>query len=84
MSQSLVPVLCVSTNQSGSHRTLYAVGTRATDLTHDFNPDGSPTYQEGVFVEMVPPTHAAEVMAAASKGLHFSDTDAFDAWLSSE
>jgi hypothetical protein len=76
-------VLSISTNSTGSHRTLYSVGTRADLLVHDFAPDGTPTYSEGVYVEMVTEAQAAEVRAAGVKGMSFSDTDQFNDWLCS-
>lgn len=81
-SSKLVPVLSISTNETGSHRTLYPVGTKATNLVHDFDTaTGNPTYAEGVYVEMVPEEHAREVREAGSSGLHFSDTHSFNEWL---
>jgi hypothetical protein len=76
---TLVPVLCISTNESGTHRTLYPVGTNADELIHDYNSsNGLPTYREGVGVAMVTPSQAAEVRARGK--MSFSDSDDFDAW----
>lgn len=80
MNTKLVPVLSISTNETGSHRTLYAVGTRADCLVHDYA-DGKPTYAEGVFVEMVPESLAEKVRECGSKGMHFSDSSQFHEWL---
>lgn len=81
MNQKLVPVLSISTNATGSHRTLFPVGTRADMLIHDYNVDGNPTYSEGVYVEMVTKAQADEVRASAPNGLSFSDSDQFNEWL---
>jgi len=76
----LVPALSISTNATGSHRTLYPVGTKATELTHDFDGEtGNPTYTEGVYVEMITEAQAAELRKLGS--MHFSDTSEFYAWL---
>lgn len=80
--QQLVPVLSVSTNGTGSHRTLFAVGTRADSLAHDYDKaSGTPTYAEGVYVEMIPKDRASEVGAAGADGLHFSSAEEFNDWL---
>ena len=80
----LVPVLSISTNTTGSHRTLYPVGTVADALVHDYDPEtGEPTYNEGVYVEMVTERQAAEVRATGNKGLKFSSSDHFYEWLCS-
>ena len=85
MTTKLVPVLSISTNEAGSHRTIYPVGTKADALVHDFDPaTGEPTYAEGVYVEMVTEAQAAEVRAAGVKGLHFSDSNHFNEWLCDE
>ena len=77
-------MLSISTNETGSHRTIYACGTKAAGLIHDRKDNGEPTYTEGVFVEMVPDGHAAEVARAGAKGLHFSSTYEFLDWLIDE
>jgi hypothetical protein len=74
----LVPCLSISTNSTGSHRTIFPVGTKASELTHDIGSDGNPTYTEGVYVEMITEEQAAQLKAAGS--LHFSDTHSFYEW----
>lgn len=77
----LVPVLSISTNATGSHRTIYPVGTKANALIHDIDTDtGEPTYAEGVYVEMVTLAQAEQVRSRGK--LCFSDTQEFYAWLS--
>lgn len=83
MKEKLIPVLSISTNETGSHRTIYPVGTRADMLVHDYEA-GRPTYAEGVYVEFVSEAQAAEVRAAGREGLHFSDSASFDEWLCDE
>ena len=78
----LVPVLSVSTNSTGSHLTLFSVGTKADALYHDIDfTTGDPTYAEGVYVEMVTEEQAKIVRAAGVKGITFSDTKQFNDWL---
>jgi len=77
--KELVPVLTVSTNSTGSHLTVYPVGTKATNLIHDYDQDGNPTYAEGVYVELVRPAQAEEI---ARRGkITFSSTSEFNDWL---
>ena len=84
MKTNRVPVLVISTtNTSGSHRTIYPVGTKALALVHDVDPaTNTPTYAEGVYVEMVSEDQADCVRRAGK--LDFSDTDEFQTWLSGE
>jgi hypothetical protein len=73
-------VLSVSTNSTGSHRTIYPVGTRADALIHDYDPaTGNPTYAEGVYVEMVSEKQAEEVRQRGK--ITFSDSNEFYEWL---
>lgn len=79
----LIPVLVISTNETGSHRTVYPNGTRALDLVHDYDSDtGLPTYAEGVYVDLVPEALAQEVRRAGKR--HFSSTEEYDAWIAGE
>lgn len=75
----LVPVLSISTNSTGAHRTLFPVGTKADALVHDYDPDGKPTFAEGVCVEMVTPSQADGVRRRGK--MTFSDTHSFYEWL---
>jgi hypothetical protein len=69
---SLCPVLCISTNASGSHLTLWPVGTSASQLRHDDTCDR-------VYVEMVTVEQAALVKERGH--ISFSSTEEFYAWL---
>lgn len=83
LAPGLVPVLIISTNQTGSHCTVYPVGTKAEDLAHDIDPEsGKPTLAEGVYVELVSRGHAA-VLGRMGK-LCFSSQADFDAWQAGE
>lgn len=76
----LVPVLSISTNSTGSHRTIYPVGTKALALVHDYDTaTGNPTYTEGVYVEMITKAQAADVARLGK--ICFSDSDSFNEWL---
>lgn len=70
--QVLVPVLCMGTNSTGSHRTLWPVGTSASVIHHDDTSDR-------IEVEMVTKAQAEEVRVTGS--LRFSSSDDFYAWL---
>lgn len=68
----LVPVLSQSTNSTGSHRSLWPVGTSTSEIDHDGTCDR-------VDVEMVTPEQAAEVLRRGK--ITFSSEHEFIEWL---
>jgi hypothetical protein len=66
------PVLKVSTNQSGSHFTIFKVGTKADELYHDKDNNGNPIFSS-VMVEMV--SLPVKEYFDQNNSAHFSDME---------